>query len=107
MSIEQLDSAEKQVVFDCMRAAVEGPFFPDWEFHSLFGMDRSTLGEILTKWPNLDDNDNQVSLAINNSFANLLGYPHQQESAWKEFIKVSQLEVDRIFGKWRKLKGYA
>jgi hypothetical protein len=107
MSIQQLSVAEKQVVFDCLRASLEGPFFPDWEFHTLFGLERSKFADIVSKCPNVDDGDEEVSLAINNSFANLLGYPHGEEKGWEEFIEVSRDEVNRIFKKWRKLKGYA
>jgi len=32
---------------------------------------------------------------------NLLGYPHDQEEAWSEYISGSKEEVHAIFQKWR------
>jgi len=74
MSLQALNDKEKRVVFECLRAAVAGPFFPDWEFHTLFGLHRHEVAQIVAAIPDIDDSDEQVSLAINNSIANLLGY---------------------------------
>ncbi|HEY7403238.1 MAG TPA: hypothetical protein VIB39_06935 [Candidatus Angelobacter sp.] len=86
---------------DCLRAAVEGPFFPDWEFSTLFGLTRDQLKVIFSSWPNLDEADESVVLAINNSFNNLLGYPHRREDVWSEFVPVSAQELHKIFVKWK------
>jgi hypothetical protein len=101
MSLSSLTAAEKQIVFECLVAASDGPFFPDWEFHTLFGLDRDRVRQIAAAAPNIDDSNEDVALAINNSMTNLLGYPHDQEAAWSNFISVSEKEVDRVFEKWR------
>ena len=85
----------------CLRAAVEGPFFPESEFQTLFGLDRSEVRTVLAAWPDLDESNDSVRLAINNSFVNLLGYPHGGESQWSQFISVSGDDVLRIFSVWR------
>jgi len=102
MSLTDLNNAEREVVRECLRAAIEGSFFPDWEFHTLFGLERTEVSDVLLAWPNLDETRELVSLAINNSFANLLGYPWDCDSQeWSKFISVSEKEVIRIFEKWR------
>jgi hypothetical protein len=101
MSLKALDDNERRVVFECLRAAVEGPFFPDWEFHTLFGLHRDDAARIVAALPNIDDTDESVSLAINNSMSNLLGYPHNEVAAWRQFISVPEAEVRRIFERWR------
>ena len=30
------DEPLNRIIGECLRAASEGPFFPDWEFHILF-----------------------------------------------------------------------
>lgn len=101
MPLRELDSEELEVVKDCLRAAVEGPFFPDWEFHTLFGLERAEVKSILKSWPNLNENDEAVVLAINNSFNNLLGYPHGLHDNWSDFIRVDSRELARIYMKWK------
>jgi hypothetical protein len=102
MSLARLNAADREVVAQCMRAAVDGPFFPDWEFPILFGLERAEVRSVLATWPGLDESQATVRLAINNSFSNLLGYPHGCEQEWSRFISVSEDEVDRVFDLWRK-----
>lgn len=100
MPLANLDEKEREVVRECLRAAVEGPFFPDWEFQALFGLERKEVRSILKSWPNVDETAESVRAAINDSFNNLLGYPHGNEKEWPEFITVSPEEVLRVYRKW-------
>jgi hypothetical protein len=108
MPLADLDVGEREIVRSCLRAAVEGPFFPDWEFPTLFGLARDEVKHILDSWPNLDERNESVVLAINNSFNNLLGYPHGLRDNWSEFIPVTAEELAAIFVKWRgaEIRGY-
>lgn len=99
MPLRDLKASELEVVRDCLRAAVEGPFFPDWEFASLFGLDRRKLMSILQSGPDLNENDEAVVLAINNSFNNLLGYPHGLLDKLPDFTRVDSQELTRIYMK--------
>lgn len=102
MSLTNLNRAEREVVRECLRAAGEGPFFPDWKFQTLFGLERKGLKSILESWPNLDEDDESVVLAINNSLNNLLGYPcNPKEQEWSKFISASKADVQRIFDMWK------
>jgi hypothetical protein len=101
MPLKGLNPEELDVVRDCLRAAAEGPFFPDWEFATLFGLERAQVNSILHSWPDLNENDETVMLAINNSFNNLLGYPHGLIDNWSNFIRVDRQELARIYTKWR------
>ena len=54
-------------------------------------------------WPSLDETDEIVVRAINNSFNNLLGYPAKNKrEIWPKFIPVSGVELARIFDKWKR-----
>src|SRR5215470_2601534 len=101
MSLADLSPSEREIVRACLRAAAEGPFFPDWEFSSLFGLSREELKTILASWPNLNEVDESVVLAINNSLNNLIGYPHGMHDHWSEFVPVSARELHQIFMKWK------
>ena len=101
MALTGLKANEQRVVYECLRAAASGPFFPDWEFHTLIGVKRADVQAIVDAWPNIKDTEENVSLAINNSMNNLLGYPHGHKKDWPRYISVSPSEVRRIFDKWR------
>jgi hypothetical protein len=102
MALANLDEREREVVRQCLYAAVEGPFFPEWEFGIIFGLQRDEVRRILMSWPDLDENDESVVRAINNSFNNLLGYPtRNKQEIWSKFISVSGIELARIFDKWK------
>ena len=96
-----LSGAEREVVCQCLRAAVDGPFFPDFEFLALLGTERAELSALLDLWPRLDDTDGHIHALINNAILNLLCYPHQCEADWPKHIEVPVEEVGRIYAKWR------
>jgi hypothetical protein len=102
MPLTNLDDREREVVRECLRAAVEGPFFPDWEFHTLFGLNRDEVKRVLLAWPELDETDESVVTALNNCFNNLLEYPAEnKQEIWPDFISVSHMELAKIFDKWK------
>ena len=101
MALTDLDAREREVVLECLRAACTGPFFPDWEFQTLFGLERGDIQAVVDAWPDLDETKDNVSIAINNSMVNLLGYPHGLDKDWPRYISVSPVEVRRVFEKWR------
>jgi hypothetical protein len=101
MPLADLNPRERDVVRDCLRAAVEGPFFPDWEFSTLFGMTRSEVKEVLESWPDLDEGNESVTRAINNAFNNLLGYPHGLRDSWSQFIPITAEDLAKIYMKWK------
>lgn len=74
--LSSLNSAEKEIVRRAIDASVNGPFFPDWEFPTLFGISRAEAAEALARFPNLRAENEIDRLAVYNSIANLLGYPH-------------------------------
>lgn len=94
------DGRDAEVIRECLVAAVEGPFFPDWEFHTLFGLTRAQVAEVARCWPRCEDEEAQA-LAVNNSLANLLGYPHGEADAWRRFISVPPEGVREVLTRWR------
>jgi hypothetical protein len=102
MPLTDLDEQERDVVRQCLKAAVDGPFFPDWEFETIFGLERDDVRRVLMSWPGINEADESVVRAINNSFNNLLGYPAKnKQEIWTKFISVSGMELAKIFDKWK------
>lgn len=101
MSLDHLANADKTVVGQALRAAADGPFFPEWEFHTLFGMERNEVRAVADAWPNVDHTNANVVLAVNNSLNNLLGYPHGQDSVWSQWISVERPRLDELLSRLR------
>jgi hypothetical protein len=101
MSLPQLTDLERDVIGACLRAAADGPFFPDAEFHTLFGLEREEVRAIAAKWPQVSEAGDAVPLAINNSLGNLLGYPHDQGGELQRWAGATYEEIESVFRKWR------
>jgi len=93
-----LDPAEVRVVGECLRAAVDGPFFPDWEFHTLMGLERPEMRAILNDWPVQTTDDYNFVLAVRGAMLDLLGYQHgyRDDLVWRFYISVDPREVKRV-----------
>jgi hypothetical protein len=99
-ALDRLSASDVEIVRQCLAATVAGPFFPDWEFHILFGLERDEVAELLDRWPDPANPEDQ-DLAVNNALSWLLGYPHGQEQAWSEFISAPPSEVAAVLTRWR------
>jgi hypothetical protein len=100
-TIKHLTAGEADLVRGCIRAAVLGPFFPEWEFQTLMGVTRAQARVILEEWPPATEAASAVQLTINNVLGNLIGYPHGQAAARDEMVGADIAEVRRVFTKWR------
>jgi hypothetical protein len=94
--MDGLDTQARATIKQCLNAAARGPFFPDWEFQTLFGVDRQTVLAVHDAWPRQTVDDEDFRSAIIGSLNNLLGYPHQRDDCWSDYITASPLEVKRI-----------
>ena len=83
----------------CLEVAASGRVFEDPEFHTLFGLQRSEVIEIYSKWPDVDENDPDVELAVNNTLVNLLGHPHGMDL--KSLVGADEKDLEAILLRWR------
>jgi hypothetical protein len=100
MSVANLTEQEQAVVYDCLRAATEGPFFAEREFGALFGMARAEVRSVMRAWPRVDRSDGTVALAISNAIANLLSHAHAMPEERRRWVPASDEEIFAILGKW-------
>lgn len=98
MGMRDLTSADRQLVRECLDVVVNGPLFPDEEFHALFGIERAEAAQVLRQWPNVDDRNEVVFLAVNNAIGNLLGYPHGKDL--KKYLSATEY-LDGVLARWR------
>jgi hypothetical protein len=47
----RISDEDAKIIGQCLRAASDGPFFPDWEFHTLFGLEREEVAAVAASWP--------------------------------------------------------
>lgn len=100
MSVSDLTEQEQAVVYDCLRAAAEGPFLAEREFGALFGMGRSEVSSVMRARPRVDRSDETVSLVISNAIANLLGRTHTMPEERRRWVPASDEEIVAVLGKW-------
>lgn len=105
MALQHCTADDRKLIGECLTAAVEGPFFPDWEFSTLFGLDRADVAEVRKLWPNVSDEDQRVALAVSNTLGNLIGYPHRQEKEWSRFISVPPEHLAEVLKRWQRPPG--
>jgi hypothetical protein len=102
VEIEHLSSEDVKIIGDCLVAAVEGPFFPDWEFHTLFGLERADVARVLRSWPNISVEDETADLAVKNALGNLAGYPHGEDLS--RFVFATPERLLEILRKWKRIQ---
>lgn len=96
-----LSEHEREIISQCLRAAVEGPFFPEWEFQTLVGVSREEISSLCTRWQaSVNDHDDQD--VVLNVLNNLIGYPHGHETEWRAHIDAGPDEVSSILAKLSK-----
>jgi hypothetical protein len=92
---------DTRVFKEALVAAAHGPFFPDWEFQTLFGLDRAEVERIAQTFSSATQLTGSVSLAVNNALTNLLWYPHGQEACWSQWLSLTPGELEAVFRRWR------
>jgi hypothetical protein len=101
MDLHRISDSDKAIVGQALRAAADGPFFPDWEFDTIFGLTRNEVRAIAHAWPNVELNRADVAVAVNNSLNNLLGYPLDEAEGWNRWISVSPSQLGELFCRLR------
>lgn len=105
MQALRLSEQDLRVIRECLKAAADGPFFPDWEFDTLFGLTRSEVAAVAAAWPAVDASTEEVRRAVIGALGHLTGYPHGEEEAWGRYISVPPSEVAELLRRWRELAG--
>lgn len=105
------DSESLSLLGRSLRAAVDGPYFPDWEFETLMGLTRDEMRVFADAWPQTppetpngyDSAAHAQMVAINNAANNLLGYPHGADRFDLEAdLEGTIVELAKALASWRR-----
>ena len=77
---------EMEIIKGARRAACEGPFFEDWEFQTLIGVDREIVCSVANDWPAQNIEDEVFDCAIHGSTVMLIMYPHGRRNELVQYI---------------------
>jgi hypothetical protein len=98
--LDALDIAEKDTVRRALLAAADGPFFPDWEFETLFGVSRDQVRETARAiQTGLSSNEMQFR-SVNQSLFMLTSYPIEQTQCLTDY-QLDRPELARLLKKIR------
>src|SRR5207249_3204862 len=95
----QLTPKDIAVVGDALRLAADGPLFPEWEFQTLFGIEREDVRDVAAHWPNVDMKDEITQMAVLGCLNLFVGYPHGCDELLEETLGVDMQFVHQLFGR--------
>ena len=102
MKLRNLTESETETVRACLQCVAEGNvILHDFEFSSLIGVEVSEFIDIYNQWPEIDESNEIVNMAMNNAMNNLLGYCHGRHDNWSDYMDISLDEIRKVFEKWR------
>lgn len=83
----------------CLYEAANGEYFPDWEFETLMGANRTTVKKAASNWLTNEPLSGAERVVTLSALNNLLGYPHGLEPDLERAIGVPLAEVRALFAK--------
>ncbi|MDX1429185.1 MAG: hypothetical protein R3282_02805 [Rhodothermales bacterium] len=92
---EDFTEFELHTVQRCMIATADGPFFPDWEFETLFGVTREKLRQAAIAWPSAE-----TVCAARVTLNQLTGYPHGLESVLQQDVGATPDDLVRLLNRF-------
>ncbi len=95
MRLPALTDRDNDVIEAALRATIEGPFFPDWEFGTLIGFYRAEVRRVLDHWPDGMGTEPTDSI-VHAVLAQLTGYPHNEWEAWAAYSDASEVELKAV-----------
>jgi hypothetical protein len=104
--LEMLTERDHEIIRQCLRAAADGPFFPDWDFHTLFGFDRTYFRTLAHSYAAAEDVPVHLGIAVHNSLNNLLGCPTDRPGDLPAWVNASPQEIEQTLNAWRSTYGY-
>lgn len=101
MSINDCSKNELDIIKKCLLVCFDEEIFPDYIFHTIFGIDRKVYSILIHQFPEIDLRNASMRLAVMNSINNILGCPHKKSEIIEKSINCNKIELKEIR---RKLK---
>jgi len=97
---ERLSDDQRALIGLCLRAVVDGPYIPDWEFQTVMCVTREEAAAVADSWP--DPTGAPVTfVTVNNTLNNLLGYPHKRWPELSEYLDADSRPLVAALARWR------
>ena len=95
----------RDIVLRCMKAT--SAHLDDWEKHSRLGLEADDLQQVIARWPNIDDRDENGNdfLAINNCMNEVCNGFQIASVEWSSWFDTPMSEIESTYRKWLLLKG--
>jgi hypothetical protein len=97
--LAKLSKKDCRLIRRCLKASCKGKFFPDWEFQTIFGVDRQTVEAVYQAWPVQTLDDETFRQAIIASMNNLSGYPHSREAELLRYVPEGRQAVTQTLAR--------
>jgi hypothetical protein len=94
-----LTAQDIDIISRCMKAAVDGSFFPDWEFPILFGLEREAVRTLQAEWPAKTLADERMQAAVANSLVMLSMYPHNSDDELLRYVPEGRPGMHAVLAK--------
>jgi hypothetical protein len=99
---------DRELIGQALEAAVDGPYFPDWEVQTLTAFERDELAVVLAAWPEAvvatpwtDDPIKTQFDAVSAVLNNLIGYPHGRSAELQDALGAGPAELTALLHRWR------
>ena len=108
MALWALSQTDQQIILECLKAILEGPFIDSVEFQTRIGINRDDLSQVIQAWPNIDDSneDSTEVLALNNCMNEVCNGLDISDRDWSHWFRVGRKEVCEVYSRWASLNGY-
>jgi hypothetical protein len=94
---DQLTPKDIAVIGEVLHLAADGPLFPDWEFQTLFGIERNEMREVAKRWPKVDFTAETVRAAVLVSLVWTEVYPHGCHELVEKTLGVDMSFVHQLY----------
>lgn len=100
-----LSPVDVETVRRALQASAEGEFFPDWEFSTLFGVDRDIVRKVYQAWPQRSVSPEEFGCALTGSLNQLMGYPHGRDTELLDYVPEGRVALQRALDRLKSFDG--
>lgn len=93
---------DRRLAAACLRAAADGPFFPDWEFETLTGASREEVRANAGMWESASPPTSTMHAIARGGLTNLLGYPHGRAADLCGLVGHSREDLNQLLAALRR-----
>jgi hypothetical protein len=96
-----LDARDRELIWRCLREALDPRYFPDWEFPVLMPFTRDELRQFVESSPDLDnlEHGSGAGRFVGAVLNNLIRYPHGQASHLQHQVGCTVSDLESLSGR--------